>query len=57
VQIQDLYPLEQTTNSLQPPVAKVLGAVETSTADSNGNVETVILDQTGQVVSASDGGG
>ena len=57
MQIQDLYPLEQTTNSLQPPVAKVLGAVETSTADSNGNVETVILDQTGQVVSASDGGG
>ena len=44
-------------NPLQPPVAKVLGAVETSTTDSNGNVETAILDQTGQVVSAKDGGG
>ncbi|WP_193387016.1 FG-GAP-like repeat-containing protein, partial [Kamptonema sp. PCC 6506] len=57
VQVQGLYPSEQTTNPLNPPVAKVLGAVETTTADSNGNVETEILDQTGQVVSAKDGGG
>jgi len=57
VQVQGLYPLEQTTTPLQPPVAKVLGALETSTADSNGTVQTAILDQTGQVFSASDGGG
>ncbi|MEG3861999.1 FG-GAP-like repeat-containing protein, partial [Microcoleus sp. herbarium12] len=57
VQVQGLYRQEDTTNPLNAPVAKPLGAVEASYADGSGGVITQILDQTGQVVSAKDGGG
>ncbi|TAG67879.1 MAG: hypothetical protein EAZ25_05665 [Oscillatoriales cyanobacterium] len=57
VQVQGLYRKEDTTNPLNAPVAKPLGAVEASYADGSGGVVTQILDQTGQVVSAKDGGG
>ncbi|NJK69239.1 MAG: hypothetical protein HC941_24395, partial [Microcoleus sp. SU_5_3] len=57
VQVQGLYRKEDTTNPLNAPVAKPLGAVESSYADGSGGVVTQVLDQTGQVVSAKDGGG
>lgn len=57
VQVQGLYREQDTTNPLNAPVAKPLGAVEASYADGSGGVVTQILDQTGQVVSAKDGGG
>ncbi|WP_223300941.1 FG-GAP-like repeat-containing protein [Oscillatoria nigro-viridis] len=57
VQVQGLYRKEDTTNPLNAPVAQPLGAVEASYADGSGGVVTQILDQTGQVVSAKDGGG
>jgi YD repeat-containing protein len=57
VQVQGLYPEQDTINPLNAPVAKPLGAVEASYADGSGGVVTQILDQTGQVVSAKDGGG
>ena len=57
VQVQGLYRKEDTINPLNAPVAKPLGAVEASYADGSGGVITQILDQTGQVVSAKDGGG
>jgi RHS repeat-associated protein len=57
VQVQGLYRKEDTTNPLNAPVAKPLGAVEASYADGSGGVVTQVLDQTGQVVSAKDGGG
>jgi RHS repeat-associated protein len=57
VQVQGLYREQDTTNPLNAPVAKPLGAVEASYADGSGGVITQILDQTGQVVSAKDGGG
>jgi RHS repeat-associated protein len=57
VQVQGLYRQQDTINPLNAPVAKPLGAVEASYADGSGGVVTQILDQTGQVVSAKDGGG
>lgn len=57
VQVQGLYRQQDTINPLNAPVAKPLGAVEASYADGSGGVITQILDQTGQVVSAKDGGG
>jgi RHS repeat-associated protein len=57
VQVQGLYRQQDTTNPLNAPVAKPLGAVEASYADGSGGVITQVLDQTGQVVSAKDGGG
>ncbi|TAF58198.1 MAG: DUF4114 domain-containing protein [Oscillatoriales cyanobacterium] len=57
VQVQGLYREQDTTNPLNAPVAKPLGAVEASYADGSGGVVTQVLDQTGQVVSAKDGGG
>ncbi|XHL98716.1 MAG: FG-GAP-like repeat-containing protein [Microcoleus anatoxicus] len=57
VQVQGLYRPQDTINPLNAPVAKPLGAVEASYADGSGGVVTQILDQTGQVVSAKDGGG
>ncbi|MEG5025164.1 MULTISPECIES: FG-GAP-like repeat-containing protein, partial [unclassified Microcoleus] len=58
VQVQGLYRKEDTTNPLNAPVAQPLSTViEASYADGSGGVVTQILDQTGQVVSAIDGGG
>ncbi|MEG4465002.1 FG-GAP-like repeat-containing protein [Microcoleus sp. D3_18cC1] len=58
VQVQGLYRKEDTTNPLNAPVAQPLSTViEASYADGSGGVVTQILDQTGQVVSAVDGGG
>jgi len=57
IQVQGLDRKEDTTNPLNAPVAQPLGAVEASYADGSGGVITQILDQTGQVVSAVDGGG
>lgn len=58
VQVQGLYRKEDTTNPLNAPVAQPLSTViEASYADGSGGVVTQILDQTGQVVSAKDGGG
>ncbi|MEA5534957.1 RHS repeat-associated core domain-containing protein [Crocosphaera sp. XPORK-15E] len=54
VQVQGLYQPNQTTNLFSAPSAFRLGAVESVYRDANGNIRRTLLDQAGQLVSASD---
>jgi YD repeat-containing protein len=57
VQTQGLYRPDETIDPKNSPKAFALGASEASYVDGNGNVVRVLLDQGGQAVTQTDGGG
>ncbi|BAZ08411.1 FG-GAP repeat-containing protein [Calothrix sp. NIES-4071] len=58
VEVQGLYRNEQTINPSTAPIAKPLNnTADASYADGNGNVVRTLLDQRGQMVTATDGAG
>ena len=57
LQVQGLYRPEETINPLAAPTTFTLSEVTAAHADGNGNVAVSLLNQVGQVVSATDGSG
>jgi RHS repeat-associated protein len=57
VQVQGLYPPDDTIDPFDAPPASTLGPPTATYTDSNGNITTILLDQYGQAISSSDGVG